>query len=424
MTRITLKLVWISLPCFWFLLPAISWGDADSSESFYFGQAAAPQGAIPVARSEEYTADKGYGWMPEQPNVFGADLPEGNYVVTVRYKNPGAAAASTVKAESRRLMLMKQENPDGEVRRFAVNIRRPEIEGGASVRLNDRERYPQSGRWDERLTLEFLPDPNGVEQVRVEPASEVVTLYIAGDSTVTDQPREPYSGWGQMLPRFFDPGVAVANHAESGRALYSFRYERRLDKILSHIRPGDYLFIQFGHNDQKNKKTGAGPFTTYSRDLEDYITEVRKKEAVPVLVTPMERLRWSGEILGETLTEYAEAVRQVGDQQRVPVIDLHAMSLQFYRALGPEESTSAFVFYPANTYPGQSETLKDRTHHNTYGAYELARCVVQGIKRKVPDLARHLRSDVGEFEPSRPESPGDLGIPASLAARVAKPEGS
>jgi hypothetical protein len=114
-----------------------------------------------------------------------------------------------------------------------------------------------------------------------------------------------------------------------------------------------------------------------------------------------------------TLSDYAEAVQLVGAENKVPVIDLNAMSLKFYGALGPRQSTKAFAFYPANTFPGQDQELKDRTHHNVYGAYELARCVVEGIKANVPELAQHLAKDVGRFDPSKPDAPERVEIPVS-----------
>jgi lysophospholipase L1-like esterase len=156
----------------------------------------------------------------------------------------------------------------------------------------------------------------------------------------------------------------IANHAESGRALYSFRGERRLEKILSTIQADDYLFIQFGHNDQKDKRDGAGAFTSYKEDLESYLATAREKKATPVLITPMERRRWKDGKPQQTLTDFAAAVRQVGEEPKIPVIDLHAMSLEFYQALGEEGSRKAFVHYPPNTFPGQNAPLKDDTHHN------------------------------------------------------------
>ncbi len=392
---------------------------------YYFGGGTLPDGFTRASSRHEYTKDRGFGWMEDQPNVFGVELPEGNYTVSVGYDTPEAAAASTVKAESRRLMLMKQDHVKGKIRQFTVNVRRPEIEGGDRVKLNSRETKPNMvAHWDDLLTLEFLPGIEGVEGIRIESAPEAITVYIAGDSTVTDQRSEPWCGWGQVIPRFFDSGVAFANHAESGRALFSFLWEKRLDKILSSIKSGDYLLIQFGHNDQKDKRAGSGPFTTYKEELEEYISRVREKGGKPVLVTPMERRRWSGGKPQETLTEYAEAMRQVGKEQKVPVIDLHAMSLKFYAAMGPEGSTKAFVHYPANRFPNQDKALKDDTHHNIYGAYELARCVVEGIKEEVPGLAKHLRPDAGSFDPSEPDNPESLGIPPSLAAGAEKPEGN
>jgi hypothetical protein len=113
------------------------------------------------------------------------------------------------------------------------------------------------------------------------------------------------------------------------------------------------------------------------------------------------------------LSDYAEAVRQVGAEEEVPVIDLHAMSVTLYAALGPTKSTGAFAHYPANTFPGQREPLKDDTHHNAYGGYELARCVVEGIRASVPTLAKHLANDLDAFDPAKPDAPEKVAIPAS-----------
>jgi len=322
-------------------------------------------------------------------------------------------------------MLKAERKVESAERKFTVNIRRPEIEGSDLVALNTRETEPTMiAHWDEMLTLEFLPGISGLTAIKIEPVADAVTVFIAGDSTVTDQRSEPWAGWGQLLPSLFAPGVAIANHAESGRALFSFLEEKRLDKILSVIKPGDYLLIQFGHNDQKDKRQGAGPFTTYKQELEEYINRARVKRAIPVLVTSMERRRWSEGKPQETLTDYAKAMHQVGQILSVPVIDLHAMSLKLYAAMGENGSQKAFVHYPANTFPGQDKALKDNTHHNTYGAYELARCIAEGIRSEVPDLARYLRSDMGAFDPSNPEEPGSLKIPASSDTGSKKPEGN
>lgn len=301
-----------------------------------------------------------------------------------------------------------------ETRRFTVNVRQPAIASGGSTSLNGRETGPpMAPDWDHLLTLEFNGPQPGVATLWIRPAPEATAVFVAGDSTVTDQPNEPWAGWGQMLPRFFQQGVAVSNHAESGLALYSFERQKRLDKILSMMKKGDYIFIQFGHNDQKDKTVGAGPFTTYKANLKKFVEAARSKGGIPVLVTPMERRRWNGNVPEATLTEYAEAVRQVATGENAPVIDLNAMSLKLYAALGPENSKKAFVFYPANTFPGQDNELKDNTHHNTYGGYELARCIVEGIKANVPELAKQLARDAGSFDPARPDAPEKVEIPRS-----------
>jgi len=412
---------------------------APSAESkFEFSSYKAQPGYIQVAPEVTYDGKRGFGFLESgalaasnQPavKVFAVDVAEGNYDVTMRFGDPTNATSTTIKAESRRLMIEKVETSPGEfvTRTFTVNVRKPALSTGGMTKLNQRESGPPaSPNWDEYLSVEFNGSRPGVVSMEIKPATNAVTIYLAGDSTVTDQWREPWAGWGQMLPRFFEPGVALSNQAESGLALSSFERQRRLEKILSTMKAGDYLFIQFGHNDQKDTSAGAGPFTTYKANLKRFVAAARSKGGIPVLVTPMERLRMDEQgNQTPTLDDYAEAVRQVGAEDKVPVIDLNAMSLKLYGALGPQRSTKAFVFYPANTFPGHDMELKDRTHHNAYGGYELARCVVEGIRASVPELATHLAKEVGTFDPANPDPPEKVVIPASpLTGLPEKPDGS
>src|SRR5258708_4551372 len=199
----------------------------------------------------------------EAPFFFSADVAEGNYNVTVTLGGDSRESITTVKAEARRLVLEKVRTAAGEstTRTFTVNVRYREVKSGQQVRLKPREL--DNLDWDHRLTLEFngvRPRVGAIEIARVEDA---ITVYLAGDSTVVDQDKEPWAAWGQMLPRFFKPGVAIANHAESGETLRSFVGEKRLEKVLSQIGAGDYLFIQFAHNDQKQGGNYAEPFGSY-----------------------------------------------------------------------------------------------------------------------------------------------------------------
>jgi len=407
----------------------------DAAEfKFDFGSGKAPAGYSKVAPQTAFDAKGGFGYLlgegvgPNQAKVFAVDVDEGNYEVTIRFGDPTAATSTTIKAESRRLMIEKVETEPGkyETRTFTVNVRKPAMSTGGTTSLNGRELGPPPKLdWDNHLSLEFNGSHPGVASMEIKPAKDAVTVFVAGDSTVTDQDHEPYTGWGQMLPRFFTQGVAVSNQAESGLALYSFERQKRLEKILSMMKRGDYLFVQFGHNDQKDKSAGAGPFTTYKANLKKFVDAARSKGGIPVLVTPMERRHWKGGAFEPSLFEYAEAVRQTGAELRVPVIDLNAMSVKFYTALGPENSSKALVHYPANTFPGQTEPMKDDTHHNAYGAYELARCVVEGVKVNVPELAKHLAKDAGTFDPAYPDPPEKFDIPRSaLPGRTEKPAGS
>jgi lysophospholipase L1-like esterase len=386
--------------------------------------------ATVVRSNDSYDDQRGWGYEANSSayaSLFSVKVPaDGNYAVTVVLGDPNADSDTTVKAEQRRLMLESVKAAKGEtVRRgFVVNVRTPRIGDGRDVKLNEREKIAPT--WDDKLTLEFNGPHPAVREVEIKPApQETVTVYIAGDSTVTDQGGEPYTGWGQVLPRFFGDNVAVSNHAESGRALYSFRGERRLDKILSTIKPGDYLLIQFGHNDQKNKAPGSGAFTTYKADLEQYVKATREKGATPVIVTPMYRRRFdSAGKLENSLGDFPAAARKVAGEQKVLLVDLHEMSGKVFQALGEEGSKQAFLFYPAGTVPGQDKEIKDNSHFSAYGAYELARCVVEAIRTSDLPLAKRLAGDVRPFDPSHPDDPGSVNIPRSPARAASRPEGS
>jgi len=188
---------------------------------------------------------------------------------------------------------------------------------------------------DNRITLEFSNEHPAVCAVEIA-GVEVPTIFLLGDSTVCDQSREPFCSWGQMLTRFFKPEVAIANHGESGETYRDSIGRRRLDKILSVMKPGDYLIMQFGHNDQKQVAAGTGgPFTTYKAEIRQHVDAVRRQGGIPVVVSPMERRGFDGNgRIKPSLADYAEASRQAARELQVAFIDLNAMSIPFYEALG------------------------------------------------------------------------------------------
>src|SRR5262249_10253624 len=349
----------------------------------------------------------------KKPFYFSAAVPEGNYKVTVTFGDKTEATQTIVKAELRRLMLEGVETKAGQflTESFVVNVRRTQIAGDGEVKLKDRERTTEWWAWDEKLTLEFNGSRPTVDAIEIEKV-DVPTIFLLGDSTVCDQPREPYASWGQMLTRFFAPQVAIANHAESGESLKSSLGARRLDKVLSLIKPGDYLFIQYGHNDQKEKGEGVGAFTTYKADLKMFVAEARKRGASPVLVTSVNRGNFNeqGKVYS-TLGDYPEGVRQVAREENLALIELNAMSKSFYEALGPQKSALAFK-------------EGDGTHHNNYGSYELARCVVEGIKASKLGVVKFLAKDVTAFDPGRPDPLENFKIPASPLFSEVKPPGN
>jgi lysophospholipase L1-like esterase len=350
------------------------------------------------------THSKGGGVMSERPFFFSIALPEGSYRVTATFGDAEGGTTNFVKAEARRLMLEDVRTGKGEfaTRRFAVNTRTVDYPGG-KVHLKAREQTTEAVLWDDKLTLEFNGARPVLRALEIVPATNVTTIFIAGDSTVCDQPLEPWNSWGQMLPRFFDETVVVANYAESGESIKSSLGAHRFDKIFSLIRPGDFLFVQFGHNDMKDHTTNA--LEIYKANLKEIVAKTRAHGATPVLVTSMER---KGGVNGNTLAGYPETVREVAREDATALIDLNAASVKFYRALG-EDIGLAF---------------QDGTHHNNYGSYELAKCVVEGIKENKLGLVKHLAADVTAFDPGKPDDVKNFYMPESPMRDLVKPEGN
>jgi lysophospholipase L1-like esterase len=402
---------------------------------FDFGPGIVAPGYTRVTGENIYSGDSGYGFEPgaqvacidrggkdplrsdsctsDKPFYFSVALPEGNYKVTVTLGDALEESSTTVKAELRRLMLEEVHTSKGQfvTRTFIVNVRTPQISGDGEVKLKDREKTTEAWTWDEKLTLEFNnahPAICAMEIARVD----VPTIFLLGDSTVCDQPREPYNSWGQMLTRFFKPAIAIANHAESGESLRSSLAAKRLDKVLSVIKPGDYLFIQYGHNDEKEKGEGVGAFTTYKADLKTFVEDARQRGGIPVLITPVQRRSFDKDgRITNSHGDYPEAVRQVAKEDRVPLIDLNAMSKPLYEAWGVESSKRAFA-------------PNDNTHHNNYGSYELAKCIVEGIKANKLGIVKYLTNDTPRFDVRRPDSIDRFKLPPSPLSDVAKPPGS
>ena len=381
---------------------------------FSFGEKNPGPGWTRVAANELYSAEKGYGFEPgaagggadaftsELPFLFSVKLPEGNYSVSVQLNDRTVESVTTVKAEQRRLMLEKIQPGASATHTFIVNIRTPYISSSAKVKLKDRELDTEKPNWDDKLTLEFNGRHPTLRALAISPVN-VPTIFITGDSTVCDQPAEPWNSWGQMLPRFFSPTLAVANYAQSGESIKSSLGARRFDKVFNLMKAGDYLFVQFGHNDQKDKDPAA--LETYRANLENIVARTRSLGGTPVLITSMERK--SG-VAQDTLGAYPDTVRAVASKERCALIDLHAMSRILYQALGPD----------------LDKAFQDGTHHNNYGSYELAKCVIAGIQQAKLPIAKYIVIDFGGFDPAKPDPPASFEMPASPTVSEVKPLGN
>lgn len=374
------------------------------------------------ARQTSYAFD----FTKEKAPVEGihVDVPDGNYKVTIKIGSEKKAGSTTVRGESRRLFIENLPTKKGEIveRTFVINKRNTQISEDEYVKIKPREKSKPN--WDDKLSLEFSGDAPQVASLTIEKVDNVTTIFLCGNSTVVDQDNEPWASWGQMIPRFFDDRVAFANYAESGESANTFIAGGRLKKLLTQMKERDYIFIEFGHNDQKQKGPGKGAYYSYMTSLKMFIDEARSKGANPVLVTPAQRRSFKDGKIVDTHEDYPEAMKWLADKEKIPLIDLHAMTRTLYEALGTEESKKAFVHYPANTFPGQTTVLEDDTHFNPYGAYQIAKCVIEGIKALDLPLAKHISADYVFYNPGKPDAIETFHWVPAKSGEAEKPDGN
>lgn len=313
------------------------------------------------------------------PLHFKVKLPtSGNYTLSLRLKNVGQTTAPLWIFTGRRRLMYYTENfsTDSEITQtFTINI--SDIIPRSKTTLYT----------DDTLDLVIISHTDtALCELSLSLTNDLPTLYIAGDSTVTDQsasypyhPASSYCGWGQMLSLFLKAGICLSNHAHSGLTSETFKTEGHCDIVYNLINPGDFVLIQFAHNDQKFPHLTA--YKGYTDKLTTYIHEIRLKGALPILVTPLARNTWLGDgSYNDLLTDYANACIQISKKEEIPLINLHQFSRDFIETHGLEASKS--YFFP-----------NDYTHTNDYGGLQMASYIAAALK-DISSLESFILDDI------------------------------
>jgi lysophospholipase L1-like esterase len=222
-------------------------------------------------------------------------------------------------------------------------------------------------------------------------------IFMVGDSTMANKPlfpAQPERGWGQLLTLYFKDEIRIRNLARNGRSSKSFRDEGLWDTVMKQLQPGDFVIIQFGHNDQKehDPKRYADAFGSFKDNLRRFVREVRSKDGNPILATPVVRRAFnSKQELQDTHGDYAVAIRQVAKELQVPLLDIEEHSGALVRKLGPELSKRLYMWVEPDEFDSIADGRQDNTHLNAFGACRICDLANEGIRLKVPGLAKWLR---------------------------------
>ena len=227
------------------------------------------------------------------------------------------------------------------------------------------------------------------------PLKKKTKVYLIGDSTMCDyeSSRAPLTGWGMPFKVFFDSTVQIDNRARGGRSTRTFLSENRWQPIADSLQEGDYVLMQFGHNDEAKEekyKDRYTPVVDYTSNLIKFIGETRAKKAIPVLITPVSRIRFANGVAQETHKEYTAAVHEIAKQYKTPLIDLDKKSRDLMQAMGPEYATLLFMQLEPGEHPAYPDGQKDNTHFNEYGARRIAELVLKGLKENGVELAERI----------------------------------
>lgn len=225
-----------------------------------------------------------------------------------------------------------------------------------------------------------------------EPSAKI-TVYLIGDSTIANKETKAYpeTGWGMPFSYFFDSTVVVDNRARNGRSTRTFISENLWQPVADNLKEGDYVFMQFGHNDESKEKTDR--YTTpdqYKANLVKFITETRAKKGNPVLITPVTRRRFKDGKIEETHKEYSPLVVEVAKQQHVPLIDLDTRSRELLQRFGEEQSKLLFLQVAPGEHPNYPEGKADNTHFSELGARLIAQIVLAEIRNQKIELADRI----------------------------------
>jgi lysophospholipase L1-like esterase len=225
------------------------------------------------------------------------------------------------------------------------------------------------------------------------PEKKTITLWLCGDSTmsVKDKRAYPETGWGMPFVYFWDSTVLVENLAKNGRSTSSFKNEGLWKKVLDNANEGDYVFIQFGHNDEVSTKKTYTTEAEFKNNLKQYVTDARSKKATPILLTPVARRKFDagGKIEG-THDVYAQIVRDVAKEEKVILFDMDKITQQLYQQFGVENSKWLFLQLKPGEHPNYPEGKEDNTHFSELGARLIAQLVLAEIKQQLPELATRI----------------------------------
>ena len=227
-----------------------------------------------------------------------------------------------------------------------------------------------------------------------KPEKKKITLWLCGDSTMSIKETKAYpeNGWGMPFVYFWDSSVTIQNLAKNGRSTSSFRNEGLWKKVMDNAKAADYVFVQFGHNDEVPTKKTYTTETEFRNNLKQYVAETRSKKAIPVLLTPMARRSFdslSGKIKG-THDVYAQIIRDVAREENVVLFDMDKLTQKLYQQFGVENSRLLFLQLRPGEHPNHPEGKEDNTHFSELGARLVAQLVLQEIKKQIPELADRI----------------------------------